>query len=60
MANMTRLWYLIGLLLIVSGLVHLGVLVVDGGPWDGPVSWRKPFTFGVSFGLSVLSLTWVS
>ncbi|MFI7147635.1 hypothetical protein ACIBO2_22180 [Nonomuraea sp. NPDC050022] len=57
---MTRLWYLIGLLLIVSGLVHLGVLVVDGGPWDGPVSWRKPFTFGVSFGLSVLSLTWVS
>jgi hypothetical protein len=60
MADMTRLWYLIGLLLIVSGLVHLGVLVVDGGPWDGPVSWRKPFTFGVSFGLSVLSLTWVS
>lgn len=60
MANMTRLWYLIGLLLIVSGLVHLGVLVLDGGPWDGPVSWRKPFTFGVSFGLSVLSLTWVS
>ncbi|MEU7858982.1 hypothetical protein [Nonomuraea sp. NPDC049141] len=57
---MTRLWYLIGLLLIVSGLVHLGVLVVDGGPWDGPVSFRKPFTFGVSFGLSVLSLTWVA
>ncbi|MEU4231706.1 hypothetical protein AB0F17_46050 [Nonomuraea sp. NPDC026600] len=57
---MTRLWYLIGLLLIVSGLVHLGVFVVDGGPWDGPVSWRKPFTFGVSFGLSVLSLTWVA
>ncbi|MFG1962741.1 hypothetical protein [Nonomuraea sp. NPDC049028] len=57
---MTRLWYVIGLLLIVSGLVHLGVLVLDGGPWDGPVSWRKPFTFGVSFGLSVLSLTWVS
>ncbi|MBT2230918.1 hypothetical protein [Nonomuraea sp. NEAU-A123] len=57
---MTRLWYLIGLLLVVSGLVHLGVFVVDGGPWDGPVSWRKPFTFGVSFGLSVLSLTWVS
>ncbi|WP_219471709.1 hypothetical protein [Nonomuraea rhizosphaerae] len=57
---MTRLWYLIGLLLIVAGLVHLGVLVLDGGPWDGPVSWRKPFTFGISFGLSVLSLTWVS
>lgn len=57
---MTRLWYAIGLFLILAGLFHLGVLVLDGGPWDGPVSWRKPFTFGVSFGLSVLTLAWVT
>lgn len=57
---MNRLWYLIGALLVLAGLVHLGVFVVDGGPWEGAVSWRKPFTFGVSFGLSVLTLTWVS
>ncbi|MEV1169624.1 hypothetical protein [Nonomuraea sp. NPDC049784] len=57
---MNRLWYLIGVLLVLAGLVHLGVFVVDGGPWEGAVSWRKPFTFGVSFGLSVLTLTWVS
>ncbi|MGP3957581.1 hypothetical protein ACTWPT_16395 [Nonomuraea sp. 3N208] len=57
---MNRLWYLVGLLLVLAGLVHLGVFVVDGGPWEGAVSWRKPFTFGVSFGLSVLTLTWVS
>ncbi|MFF4619600.1 hypothetical protein [Nonomuraea jabiensis] len=57
---MNRLWYLIGVLLVLVGLVHLGVFVVDGGPWEGAVSWRKPFTFGVSFGLSVLTLTWVS
>ncbi|MFC4012267.1 hypothetical protein ACFOY2_33885 [Nonomuraea purpurea] len=57
---MNRLWYLIGVLLVLAGLVHLGVLVVGGGPWEGAVSWRKPFTFGVSFGLSVLTLTWVA
>ncbi|MEW1838253.1 hypothetical protein AB0392_09885 [Nonomuraea angiospora] len=57
---MNRLWYLIGVLLVLAGLVHLGVFVVDGGPWEGAVSWRKPFTFGVSFGLSVLTLTWVA
>ncbi|MEV0387654.1 hypothetical protein [Nonomuraea sp. NPDC050643] len=57
---MPRLCYLIGALLVLAGLVHLGVFVVDGGPWEGAVSWRKPFTFGVSFGLSVLTLTWVS
>ncbi|MEV0229911.1 hypothetical protein [Nonomuraea sp. NPDC050786] len=57
---MNRLWYLIGVLLVLAGLVHLGVFVVDGGPWEGAVSWRKPFTFGVSFGVSVLTLAWVS
>ncbi|NUR90117.1 MAG: hypothetical protein HOY71_39085 [Nonomuraea sp.] len=57
---MTRLWYSIGVLLLLVGLFHLGVLVITGGPWDGPVSFRKPFTFGVSFGLSVLTLTWVA
>ncbi|WP_194244033.1 hypothetical protein [Nonomuraea phyllanthi] len=57
---MHRVWYVIGVLLVLAGLVHLGVLVVDGGPWEGAVSWRKPFTFGVSFGLSVLTLTWVA
>ncbi|MBF8188540.1 hypothetical protein ITP53_22995, partial [Nonomuraea sp. K274] len=57
---MNRIGYLIGVTLVLAGLVHLGVFVVDGGPWEGAVSWRKPFTFGVSFGLSVLTLTWVS
>ncbi|WP_188192495.1 hypothetical protein [Nonomuraea sp. SYSU D8015] len=57
---MNRLWYAIGVLLVLVGLVHLGVFVVDGGPWEGPVSWRKPFTFGVSFGLSVLTMAWVA
>ncbi|GAA3202523.1 hypothetical protein [Nonomuraea roseoviolacea] len=57
---MNRLWYTIAAVMVLAGLAHLGLLLVDGGPWDGPVSWRKPFTFGVSFGLSVATLAWVT
>ncbi|NEB80197.1 hypothetical protein G3I40_34070 [Streptomyces sp. SID14478] len=55
-----RLCYATGVALVASGLVHLAVLGIDGGPWDGPVSWRKPFTFGLSFGLTLMALTWVT
>jgi hypothetical protein len=55
-----RLCYATGALLVASGLFHLAVLAVDGGPWDGPVSWRKPFTFGVSFGLTLIAIAWVT
>ncbi|RVU16088.1 hypothetical protein EOT10_37545 [Streptomyces antnestii] len=55
-----RLCYATGAVLTLSGLVHLLVFAVDGGPWDGPVSWRKPVTFGVSFGLTLIALTWVT
>ncbi|MEV5879821.1 hypothetical protein AB0L75_37530 [Streptomyces sp. NPDC052101] len=55
-----RLCQTTGLLLVLSGLVHLVVFAVDGGPWDGPVFWRKPVTFGLSFGLTLIALTWVT
>ncbi|MFD8077193.1 hypothetical protein ACFV3E_31590 [Streptomyces sp. NPDC059718] len=55
-----RLCHATGALLILSGLFHLAVLAVDGGPWDGPVSWRKPATFGLSFGLTLLAVAWVT
>ncbi|MEU6850246.1 hypothetical protein ABZ901_10000 [Actinacidiphila alni] len=55
-----RLSYAVGAVLVGSGLFHLAVFAVDGGPWDGPVSWRKPFTFGVSFGLTLIALAWVT
>jgi hypothetical protein len=29
----------------------------QGGRWEGPVSWRKPITFGFSFGVTLLSLS---
>jgi hypothetical protein len=55
-----RVCYLIGAVLIGTGLVHLVVFAVDGGPWHGPVSWRKPATFGLSFGLTLITIGWVS
>jgi len=55
-----RVCHLIGAALMASGLFHLAVFAVDGGPWEGPVSWRKPTTFGLSFGLTLITIAWVS
>jgi hypothetical protein len=55
-----RVCYTIAAVLALSGLFHLGVFAVRGGPWEGPVSWRKPTTFGLSFGLTLVAVTWVS
>ncbi|MFD9904618.1 hypothetical protein [Streptomyces sp. NPDC059063] len=57
---MERVCYAVGAALIVSGVFHAGVFLVDGGPWQGPVSWRKPVTFGLSFGLTLISVVWVA
>ncbi|MFC6887198.1 MULTISPECIES: hypothetical protein [Actinomadura] len=55
-----RACYAVGALLMASGAVHFGVFLVDGGPWEGPVSWRKPVTFGLSFGLTLVTIAWVA
>lgn len=55
-----RVAYVIGAALCCSGLLHLVVYLVDGGPWQGPMSWRKPATFGVSFGLTLITVTWTT
>jgi hypothetical protein len=47
----------IGGLLILSGLVHLAILLMSGGSWEGPLSFRKPATFGLSFGLTLINVT---
>ncbi len=55
-----RLYRATALLLILSGLFHLVVFAVDGEPWNGPVSWRKPVTFGLSFGVTLLAVVQVT
>jgi hypothetical protein len=60
MKPIERIAYLIGALLILSGLIHLAVLLTSGGSWEGPLSLRKPTTFGLSFGLTLINVTWIA
>ena len=55
-----RLGYLVSGALIVVGLGHLVAWLVVGGAWAGPVTFRKPTTFGISFGLTTITLAWVA
>jgi len=54
-----RFAYVCAAVLVVSGVVHAGVFLIDGGPWEGPVSWRKPVVFGLSFGITLATLAWI-
>ncbi len=55
-----RFAYLIGAALVLAGLAHLAAWLVADGAWQGPVSFRKPATFGISFGLTTITLAWVT
>jgi hypothetical protein len=55
-----RAAYWIGGLLILSGVIHFAVLVAGGGTWQGPLSLRKPTTFGLSFGLTLINVTFIA
>lgn len=55
-----RCCHLVGLVLLASGAVHAFAWLLVGGAWDGPVSLRKAVTFGLAFGLTVITVTWLS
>ena len=55
-----RIGYAIGAALLLSGFVHVAILLISGGSWEGPTSLRKAATFGLSFGITLLSVVWVS
>jgi hypothetical protein len=57
-AQQRFLWWC-GTLMLASGAAHAVVAVVDGATWWGPVSWRKPVVFGLSFGILAWSAVWV-
>ena len=59
-SHVERVGYLVGTVLILGGLVHLAILGIGGSSWYGPVSLRKPMTFGLSFGLTLITVVWVS
>jgi hypothetical protein len=49
-----------GILLAASGVFHVVVWLASGSPsLGGPVSWRKPIEFGLSGGVTALTLAWV-
>jgi hypothetical protein len=58
--SVERAGYLVGALLLASGVAHVVVLLLSGGSWQGPLSLRKPATFGLSFGLTLITIVWVS
>ena len=43
-----------------SGLIHLAILLIGGGSWQGPLSLRKAATFGLSFGLTLINVTFIA
>lgn len=45
-----------GILLIASGIFHGIVILATGGSFDGPLSWRKPMLFGLSFGITAATI----
>ena len=55
-----RIAYVVGAVLFASGVFHLGVLVVSGDTWEGPLSYRKAATFGLSFGLTLVAVAWTT
>jgi hypothetical protein len=55
-----RLAYGVGAGLLLVGLAHAAIWALAGGSASGAVSWRKPTTFGISFGLTTVTLGWVA
>lgn len=55
----SRLLYVSGTFLLLLGLFHLIPAVLWPGDFSGPISFRKPIIFGISTGVTLLSLGWV-
>ena len=50
-----RFAFLLGSAQILSGVVHFSLLFLTGSTWQGAVSFRKPASFGLSFGLTTIT-----
>lgn len=55
-----RVAWLAAFALMAAGLAHLaGFYLAEGASWSGPTGFRKPMVFGISGGLTLLSLGWI-
>src|SRR5258706_16315604 len=54
--SVERASYVVGALLLVSGLIHLAILSIGGGAWEGPLSLWKAAPLGVSLCVGLLYL----
>ncbi|MCP4478003.1 MAG: hypothetical protein GY818_07935 [Planctomycetaceae bacterium] len=52
----TKDLWISGWLLISLGVFHILVWLVVGGVWEGPLSLRKPILFGISTGVTLISV----
>jgi hypothetical protein len=59
-ASYQKFAYACAALLLAAGVFHGLVFLIDGGSWEGPVSWRKPVVFGLSFGIMLLTTGWIA
>lgn len=60
MRTVERAAYAVGGILLASGLIHVAILIIGGGSWQGPLSLRKAATFGLSFGLTLINVTFIA
>ena len=58
-ATYQRFLYRVSVFFSLSAVFHGIVFLVDDRPWSGPISWRKPLLFSLSFALVGASLAWV-
>lgn len=48
-----------GIFLILSGSFHFFIQILDPREWESSIGWRKPILFGISTGITLISLAWV-
>ena len=51
--------YIAGVLMVISGFTHAIFWAITGDSWEGPLSIRKPVLFGISTGVTLISLGWI-
>ena len=49
-----------GILLVLLGVFHIFVQLALPREWESVIGWRKPILFGISTGITLVSLAWIT